>query len=246
MSTPFGTDIGPSSFEAAAAFYLTRDPARAEAVLAERQVGFLLLENPVEEVAMLQGFAPAAAPLVLEKRSVAKGRSFGIYPEFLDLVPSRLFFFFDGDHRQHAAPVLDSYRLLAESDTTIEVGGLRARRFKLFGVVPGAVLHVAGVPPGEPVSASVPVTTNAGRPFAWTATAIAGESGADLRVPYATGYNGTVLAGTYQLVARTRVVPVQVPERAVLAGERVMVSLGPMDHSREGPPGTADGSRHPK
>jgi asparagine N-glycosylation enzyme membrane subunit Stt3 len=226
VSTPFGTDIDPRALADQAAFFLSRDPDRAEAILRQRRVGFVLVENPVREVATLHAFDPDGPAWAFEERGVSTGSRYAFHPEFFDLVPSRLFFF-DGGTRDGIGPALGAYRLLAESQTPVAVLEHGAQRFKLFGVVPGATLRVGGASPGARISARVGVRTNVGRAFAWTTEAVADASGvARLRVPYATGWNGQVGASASQVTDGTRAASVAVPERLVTEGGEVYVELG--------------------
>jgi dolichyl-diphosphooligosaccharide--protein glycosyltransferase len=223
VSTPFGSDIDPRSLLDEAAFITAREPAAARALLDRRRVGFLLLENPVHEVATVGRLAPGAPELVVEELGVSTGTRWALHPDFFDLVVSRLFFFDGGSPR--GEPGLASYRLVAESRAPTEVLGLRAQRYKLFQVVDGAVLRVRGVAEGALVNASVEVRTNAGRGFTWSAAARADESGAaSIRVPYATGANGLVLAGPCTVGDGARAVSIVVAEAAVAAGAEVAVT----------------------
>ncbi len=105
--------------------------------------------------------------------------------------------------------------------------GYRAQAHKLFGVVPGATLVVRGADPGADVVALVPLRSNVGRDFVWATRAPADVAGvARLRVPYATGPNGTVMAGSYAVqVAGKGRVEVPVTEAQVTLGETVEVVI---------------------
>jgi asparagine N-glycosylation enzyme membrane subunit Stt3 len=225
LSTPFGTDIDPRSMQDEAAFRLESDPAAAEELLRRRQVGWLLLDNPVRAVATLQPFAPGRPVRAIEERSVTAGSQYAFYPELFDLVGSRLYFL-DGNSETGGLPGLGGYRLVAESTTPVEVLGHRAQAYKLFEVVPGARLAVRGLAPGTEVAAAVTVKSNVGRLFQWATRAAAGADGeAILRVPYASGRNGMVVAGPYRVqVQGGAAVQVPVPEAQVLAGDVVPVS----------------------
>jgi dolichyl-diphosphooligosaccharide--protein glycosyltransferase len=226
VSTPFGTDIDVRSLEGEAEFLHAREPEAAEAVLRRRQVGYLLLENPVREVATLAAFAPGSAGLVFEEHGVWTGNRYAFREEFLDVPVSRLYFF-DGGSQRGDVPWLGGYRLLMESPTPIEVLGIRAARYKLLGVVQGATILARGAPPGARVSASVGVRSNIGRAFTWAAWATVDAAGeARLRVPYATGRNGLVLAGPYRVGTGAAGTVVPVSDEQVVRGETVAVDLG--------------------
>ncbi|HSN92752.1 MAG TPA: hypothetical protein VLS93_16085, partial [Anaeromyxobacteraceae bacterium] len=227
VSTPFGTDIDPRSLEDQAAFFTAADPEAAAALLRARRVGFLLLHNPVREIATMSRFAPGAPEWAIEERGLATGSRYAMRPEMFDLVVSRLFFF-DGGSRSGEPRALGAYRLLAESPSQVSVLGLTAQAYKLFGVVEGARLSVRGARPGTAVAASLPVATAAGRRFLWATGAAADWNGAaTLRIPYASGPNGASLAGPVTVGdgARSRLVTLE--ERQVVEGLEVPVDLSP-------------------
>jgi hypothetical protein len=170
-------------------------------------------------------FAPGAPAWVVEERGLSTGSRYALRPETFDLVVSRLWFLDGGS--PSGAPGLADYRLLAESRTPVEVLGLRAQAYKLFGAVEGAVLRVRGARAGAPVTASVGVATNQGRRFTWTGRALAGADGtATLRVPYATGANGTSLAGPCEVHDGVRARTVALGEALVAGGGAADVDLG--------------------
>lgn len=226
LATPFGTDIDPASIADEAAFRLESDPAVAEELLRRRQIGFVIVENPARAVATLRPFAPEKPERAVEEKSSEFGSRYAFHPEFFDLVGSRLWFF-DGGSRDGLSPGLAGYRLLAENQTPNAVLGYRAQAHKLFGVVPGATLVVRGADPGADVVALVPLRSNVGRDFVWATRAPADVAGvARLRVPYATGPNGTVMAGSYAVqVAGKGRVEVPVTEAQVTLGETVEVVI---------------------
>jgi hypothetical protein len=93
-------------------------------------------------------------------------------------------------------------------------------------VVEGASLAVSGALPGAVVTTSVTLRTEVGRAFTWATRAVADGSGrVVVRVPYATGLNGTTLAGRYVVSdgVHDRAVPVTADE--VATGGRVPVPL---------------------
>jgi hypothetical protein len=187
----------------------------------------VLLENPVREVATLHAFAPGEPVLAVEELDVTTGSRYAFYPEFLDLLPSRLFFF-DGGSRSGPGEGLGAYRLLAESRTPVTVLDLPAQRYKLFGVVRGAMLQVHGATPGARVTARVLLRSNQGRRFSWgTSAAASGTGEATLRLPYATGWNGLVSASACRVEDGARATTVEVPEEHVLGGTQLPVRLPP-------------------
>jgi asparagine N-glycosylation enzyme membrane subunit Stt3 len=225
VSTPFGTDIDRRSLEDQAVFFTVADPEAAAALLRRRQVGFLLLHNPVREIATMGPFSRGAPVWAIEERGLSTGSSYAMRPEIFDLVVSRLYFL-DGGSRSGKASALGSYRLLAESPSPVSVLGFTARAYKLFGVVEGALLSVRGARPGAAVTATLPVATVAGRRFLWATSVNADWNGAArLRVPYASGVNGTSLAGPVAVGDGERSRVVTLDEARVVGGLEVPVDL---------------------
>lgn len=97
--------------------------------------------------------------------------------------------------------------------------------YKLFEIVPGAVLEVEAEP-GQRVTAATSVIASSGRRFVYRAESRADAQGkARLRVPYATGNSGpAAIAGVYRVVAGDRSWQVAVPESAVLEGRVLRVA----------------------
>jgi len=225
VSTPFGTDIGVRSMRDEAAFFLADNPGAAEEILRRRRVGFVFLRNPIPEISVMSGFLPGQPARVIRRASPATGVGYDLYPEAFDLIPSRLYFF-DGGSFLGQGAALGNYRLLSESPTMAQVMQFQANRYKLFGVVAGAIMRIRGAAPGSEVSATVPVQTNTGRTFPWTTRSVAGPSGdAAIRVPYASGRNGRVLAGRYAVNDGKRKREIPVSETQVVRGETINVDL---------------------
>ena len=98
--------------------------------------------------------------------------------------------------------------------------------YKLFEIVKGAVLEVAGEP-GKRVSASVSLTSADGRSFTYAASGAMDANGRSrLRVPYATGGAHAVRAnGPYRVSTGFDLARVHVDEADVLEGRTVLVSF---------------------
>jgi len=225
VSTPFGTDIGVRSMQDEAAFFLADNPDVAEQVLRRRRVGFVFLRNPIPEIAVMSGFQPGQPARVVRRASPSTGIGYDLYAAAFDLVPSRLFFL-DGGSLAGQVSALAVYRLLSESPSTVQVMQFRASRYKLFGVVAGAILRIRGAAPGSKVSASIPIETNVGRAYLWTTQDVAGPSGdTAIRVPYASGRNGMVLAGRYTISDGRRIKEVSVSEPLIVGGGELDVIL---------------------
>lgn len=144
-------------------------------------------------------------------------------------------------HRLHALdgraegpwPALQHFRLVSEGPPSgrpvagVALGSdLRVPTpYKLFEVVPGALLEVS-TEPGTRVSASVTVGTPGGRRFVHRSVASADADGtARLRVPYATGSRAPVgPRGPYRVVAGDARFEVEVPEEAVRDGATIAVA----------------------
>jgi hypothetical protein len=208
-----------------AAFFLADNPDAAEQVLRRRRVGFVFLRNPIPEIAVMSGFLPGQSARVIRRASPSTGIGYDLYPAAFDLVPSRLFFL-DGGSLAGQVSALAVYRLLSESPATVQVMQLKASRYKLFGVVAGAILRIRGAAPGSKVSATIPIETNVGRAFLWTTQDVAGPSGdTAIRVPYASGRNGMVLAGRYAVSDGKRKKEVAVSEPQIVGGGILDVNL---------------------
>ncbi len=92
--------------------------------------------------------------------------------------------------------------------------------------MPGARIEVSGASPGAPVRATVSVRTNAGRRFSRSAEATADAVGrATLRLPYASGANGAVWAGSWTVASGERERALEIGEAAVLSGASVACAL---------------------
>jgi hypothetical protein len=115
--------------------------------------------------------------------------------------------------------------------------------YKLFEIVPGALLEVQGRP-GTPVLASLEIGTPSGRRFAYTAQAsVAADGLARLRVPYATARTTPAHAlGLWRVEVGGEVRRVDVSEADVLEGRRVSVPA----HGPRLPAGTSSGSGRPR
>ncbi|MCH2187763.1 hypothetical protein MK280_18060, partial [Myxococcota bacterium] len=130
-------------------------------------------------------------------------------------------------------PSLRHFRLVGEAPRGgLSIGALFDRRsqgaipYKLFEIVPGAVIEVSASP-GTPVSAEAEVQVPEGRLFSYRVAGQAGEDGwARLRVPYPTSsgsgearFPGAKAIGGYRIRAGQLKLPrVQVSENAVREG----------------------------
>jgi asparagine N-glycosylation enzyme membrane subunit Stt3 len=115
--------------------------------------------------------------------------------------------------------------------------------YKLFEIVPGAVLAVAGAP-GAPVQASLEVRTPTGRRFQYAAQSRVADDGlARLRVPYATGRTTPARAlGPWRVRVGDEERVVEVSDADVLEGRTVAV---PAPGARP-PPATSSAPGRPR
>jgi asparagine N-glycosylation enzyme membrane subunit Stt3 len=137
----------------------------------------------------------------------------------------------DGTGR-FGAPRLEHFRLVTEGPRRgISIGTLRDPRppgdvpYKLFEVVPGALLQVPSEP-GSSVVAEVEVVTPIGRRFSYRATGDADSRGvAELRVPYATDTEAPAHPlAPYRVSAGERVYAVAVSDAQVQDGAVIALS----------------------
>lgn len=227
ITTPFGTEEGElppgakGSLSDWAEFLFAPTPEKAEEVLARRRTGFVLLRSPKNEVIGTFGFAPpGTGPVADLEYDWLKGPMPTARPDFLRLIPSRLFYFDGMQPPGGSGPALGGYRLLIESPGTEMVGNFPpAHLWKAFGVVAGARIALKGAAPGARVTARARIQTNQNRVFEWETTApVNAEGHAELRLPYATGKNGLVQAGSYSISDGTHQGTLDLEEKDVLGG----------------------------
>lgn len=218
LVSPFGTDVGPAAMRDWAAFWFAASPEDAEAVLARRRIGLLLLENPGSASYDMHAFAPRGTPAAIEARPGSPGGAFHPTEAYWGLVPVRLYF-------SDGGPSLAGFRLLYEGHATSS-RQLDETRLKIFGVVPGARLEVDRAAAGALVRASILLRTNQGREFVWMTQTRADVAGhAMLRLPYAMGANGEVEAGPWTLDDGRARRLISIAEEDVLRGAVVKATL---------------------
>lgn len=227
VATPFGTDIGVGGLRDAAAFFFARSEAEAESVLRTRRAGLLLLRNPIGEMASLSTLAPPGAAVPRVTRSLAHGYSVDMPRSALRSVAAVLYF---GDGTWSVAGAAPSglrrFRLLMETPPTLAARGLNEDGLKVFEVVRGARLAVAGARPASRVEAVATVVTNTGRAFRWRTSSPSDAGGrAMLTVPYASGWNGAVRCGSYFIADGASMRRMDVPEGHVRSGQAMTVGL---------------------
>ena len=227
VTTPFGTDGGLGAMEDSAQFFLASNPDGAEFLLGQRQIGFLLLLNPADEVLTLYPFFGSTAPSpVTFVPDRLNGGEMRVTNTFGSLVVSRLYFQDGSGAARFRSPALASYRLLFETPSVRGPSSLSERQMKLFGVVRGANVVVEHARPESLVVATVPVVTNQGRPFLWTTVAQSDAMGrATVRIPYATGKNGLVGALACTVSDGVRSAEIALLEKQIAEGENVVADL---------------------
>lgn len=223
LANPFGVEGGAEAFEESVRTYLTTEPEEVERVLRARGAGVWMVEDPRRDALFLQELLPPERRVGTVRRDWRAGRVLAEGERYRAMVSYRL-------HARDGAageglPALGGFRLVGETAPADPAASPRPA-FALFGLVPGAWLTVTGAPAGEEVRAEVAVRSNTGRAFTWRAQQRAGPDGrARLRVPYATGANGSSDAGAFEVAAGGRTRIVGVPEAAVLGGAEVPVAL---------------------
>jgi hypothetical protein len=213
--------------EDSARFFLASNPEGAEFLLEHRQIGFLLLMNPADEVLTLYPFtgSTALSPVRFVPDRL-KGGEMLVTNTFGSLVVSRLYFQDGSGTARFRSPGLAGYRLLFETPSLRGPSSLSERQMKLFGVVRGANVVVEHARPESLVVATVPVVTNQGRPFVWTTVAESNATGrATLRIPYATGKNGLVGALACTISDGVHNAEIALLERQITEGENVVADL---------------------
>lgn len=131
------------------------------------------------------------------------------------------------------APPFVHFRLVTEGPSGGRAIGERFGRpvreneapYKLFQIVPGAILETRTAP-GTKMAAEVTVVTPDGRRFPWRVETLAGADGfARLRVPYATRTDAPARPeGPWRVTIGDAVHRVDVPDEAVLTGATVSVA----------------------
>jgi asparagine N-glycosylation enzyme membrane subunit Stt3 len=222
VASNFGPFTGRAGYEAPARFLLEGDPDVAEALAAARDVAFVLV----------RGNLPASVPSQL--RMLGRADETGLVSvdaqgriqlgrAWLETMGARLLACADPSLGIPSPPEgQPSFLRLVHASPPALPG---ARAF-LYQRVAGAVLEVHGRP-AERLSAAIAVSNLPGRPptdFLAQATADASGVGL-LRVPYATGRQGDVLAGPCRISGEGRDRQIDLDELDVVEGRRVTVRL---------------------
>lgn len=223
----FGTDLGRGAMEDAAAVFSARTERSVDGVLARRRIGFLFLHDPPNTVFSFAGFAALGEELPLNlTRNWRKGSQLNVGRGFMDLVVPRLYYFDGVSRPDEGSPTIESLRLVYEGGSEARVLGTVVRRYKIFEAVPGAEVRVLSQT-GRVVTVETILQTHHGRRFRWQSSKVTGGEGdATLRLPYATGRNGSVSAlGPYVVSDGWHETRVSLTEQEIWQGTRLEVAL---------------------
>ena len=218
--SPFGTDGGADGMIDAARFDTTTSPSMAENLLHDRRVGFVVASYPLVDAYMQQSLAKSGGDSVRQSCSYGQGVRFDYADSYRDQMAPRLYFF-DGlsDPRRPAAP-LEGLRLMYES------AGAGNAIVRIFGVVPGARVHLHGARASTPLFVEARISTGRGRQFTWReVVSLTPEGTVDLRLPYATGANGTTVASFFTIGGPTWSVGLAITEEDVVQGRPIDIDL---------------------
>ena len=224
IATPFGTESGVDSMRDMAALLYARAEDDVVTILTRRHAGLVLLEAPLERGLEAWPFAPAgSAPF----GRIERDRLRGVSAEVVDraaleqLVVRRLHLRDGSGVAGTDLAALGHFRLVAEGPT-----GPGDSQVKLFELVAGAHVEVAGATGGAVVEGRVAISTGSGRRGEWVTSARADLAGScTLRVPWATGANGRVSAGPLQVSDRAHRAMVSMAESAIREGSSIHVNL---------------------
>lgn len=229
VASPFGSDIGRGAMADTAAFFLEEDPVAARALMERRGVRWIVIDDLPSTVLEAVAFAGSPNPPVTRVDDRARGAYIHCERSFDRLVAARLYY--ETGSASAMNPVaLGDYRLVGEVGPR---GGPATAR--LFEVVKGALVRLRGSRPGRPVVATATITTTLGQ-FSWRATAQSDALGvASMRLPFATGRNGTVLASAYVVSDGFDTSALAATDEQVLTGAHLEADLSPDGRHAAGP-----------
>lgn len=231
VATNFGSYVGDDAFREPARFFMSEDPAEAEAILERRRSRFVvattLLPRETPVLAYLDGGRDATQYVKIN------GGSFTLFPSWYRTMGARLLF--DGGILRSGgftAEPLDFLRLVKlcpVNDPQFTMRPTPTRAGSLWERVAGARVEGRGTP-GEELRLGIVVSYPPGNyHLTWTGVAVADESGlVRLRVPYATdqlnGEGRTEGRAVWRFGARSG--QLEIPTRAVLEGGAVSLPDG--------------------
>jgi dolichyl-diphosphooligosaccharide--protein glycosyltransferase len=219
VASPFGTEGGDGAMSTMAEFFLADDPAAAAATLARRGIRWILVEDPANAILDSVAFTGKRPSPVTVTGDRLRGFRIHCEASYDALVPARLYYEAGGATATNPS-ALGGFRLVSEVGPP---GGPAVMR--LFELVTGHLVMVAGALPGRHVVARVELTTALGG-FPWTARAVADARGrAELRVPYATGPNGAVRASAYVVTDGSGTATIATTEAQVRRGGETTVEF---------------------
>jgi Archaeal glycosylation protein B long peripheral domain/AglB core domain len=226
VATNFGTFVGEDAFAEPARFFMSEDPAQAEAILERHRSRFVIATSALPNQAAFLAYVAGAADG--SKYVTADSHGLAPLPRWYRTLGARLLF--DGGVLRSDGSVAEplGYLRLVNAFPGYDPRFTMRPRPTLVGLlwehVPGATVEAHGAP-GDELRLALPVSYARARyTLTWTGSAIADSTGvARLRVPYATDQpNGEGVAdGPAQWRFGTRTGEVTIPAAAVLGGRAV-------------------------
>jgi len=230
VATNFGLYVGEDGFRDSSRFFLEEDPTLAEALLARRRAGHVLITSGLPDTlnSMFSAVDPALHARYVEERIGSGG---ALAPVWFRTMGARLMF--DGQvfgpsgagerpldflRLVFVSALRDPERTLTSPQDVSPAGWLWER-------VAGARLEAQGLP-GRALQVRVVVQyPRAGRSLVWSDRALSTADGvARLRLPYATSEpngEGRCVEATWSFDGRSG--PLAVTESAVLEGETIVL-----------------------
>jgi asparagine N-glycosylation enzyme membrane subunit Stt3 len=226
-TSPFSTPAFLEHMQDYIRLTFSRTEAEAAAIMDQYRSRYLVLDERDNRMAdFLLG--------ILEgEEDHAKYASY-VTPASLNFLFRNNLLIFDGILNWQQVPAASRFRLIYEgrSKLAIQVGTsagaktLTFTNYKIYEYVKGVRVMGKGYRPGERVAFQLPLVTNTGRRFTYSAGVTADENGRiSIVLPYATekckGSAVTPEATAYQVIAESRKTQLTVPIRAVLDGESI-------------------------
>ncbi|MDI6783546.1 MAG: hypothetical protein QME64_05545, partial [bacterium] len=209
-------------------FYLTEQETEANRILDEKKARYIILTDLTPnllEYGKLIGTDASAYIFRVVNHPPRGGVQIAFLPtqEFYRLISSRLYLFDGMDNETRTT--LGNYRLIYETASRWNVESYQVSCLKIFEKVKGATLIGHAIPKTK-VRISVPIITNTGREFVYSAETIADYTGTyKFTVPYSTTDSpySTKAKSSYSITWAKLKKPilVEVTERQVIKGEMI-------------------------
>lgn len=218
IASPFGTEGGVGAMEDLTAFFVESNPDAAERLLLRRGVRYVLLRSAVEDMARLVGHGVRSIDGVQAPPAPA-------FDRIPDLISYRLYLSGGMAIESPMRPALEGFRLVDEVHVFFEEKG-EPIPIRIFELVPGATIRIRGGTAGRRLVARTDLTSPFGQQGEWwTQRILDGRGEASLRVPYATGLNGSVSASAFVLSDGTRSGRIRITEEQVAGGAELVLDL---------------------